>query len=50
VTRLLYQTSTHDPVVFVAAAGTLLVTAVLASIMPLRRALQIDPVNALRDE
>jgi ABC-type lipoprotein release transport system permease subunit len=37
-----------DPVVLLAAAGTLLLAAVLASLIPARRATAIEPVIALR--
>jgi ABC-type antimicrobial peptide transport system permease subunit len=39
-----------DPRVFVAMAAVLLVTALVASYVPARRAASLDPVTALRKE
>jgi putative ABC transport system permease protein len=44
----LYGVTATDPVTFSAAAGLLGVTALLAASVPLRRALRVDPVAALR--
>lgn len=46
----LFQTSTHDPVMFVTAALVLAGAALAASCLPARRATKIDPVEALRAE
>jgi len=50
VAPLLYETSPRDPVVLGAAAVTLLAVAVLASLIPARRAAHVEPSVALRGE
>jgi putative ABC transport system permease protein len=47
---LLFQTSPTDPVTFSAVALVLAVVAVLSCYMPVRRAMRIDPMQALRHE
>lgn len=47
---LLYKTSAHDPVAFVVSAVLFTVVAVVASYLPARRAVRIDPTDALRAE
>lgn len=47
---LLYDTSPKDPVVFGAAAVSLLVVALAASLLPAWRAARVDPARALREE
>jgi predicted permease len=46
---LLYETTPRDPVALAAVAVLLLVVAVVASVVPARRATRIQPVDALRD-
>jgi putative ABC transport system permease protein len=54
VTRLietqLYGTTARDPLTFAAVAGVLLGVVVLASLVPARRAISVDPIRALRAE
>ncbi|MEO8451238.1 MAG: ABC transporter permease [Gemmatimonadota bacterium] len=45
---LLFAQSPHDPLVFGAVTGVLLAVAVAASVIPARRASQVDPNVALR--
>jgi len=45
---LLFQTSPRDPSAFLAAAAVLFAVAVLATIVPMRRAARVDPIVALR--
>lgn len=47
---LLYEVSPADPVTFMAVAGVLLVTALLACLIPARRAAAVPPIDALRVE
>jgi len=44
----LYQVSPRDPVVFVVCALVLLIVAIVACAAPMRRALRVDPIVALR--
>ena len=50
LTRLLYGVRPTDAVTFIVVAGMLLVVTLLASYIPARRALKIDPLQALRTE
>ena len=50
VANLLYEVSPNDPVVFSSITAIITAVALLASWMPARRAAQIDPMVALRDE
>ena len=50
VEKLLFDTPARDPLAFGAAVGTIVVVAVLASLIPARRATRVDPVVALRAE
>ena len=45
---LLFETPPLDPVTYAAVALLLLVVAVVASLVPARRAMRVDPLLALR--
>ena len=47
---VLFGASSTDPVVLAAVAGVLLLVALIACVIPVRRALRVDPVDALRVE
>lgn len=47
---MLFGVSPHDPVTFAAIAALLVAVALLASIVPARRAMRVNPVVALRAE
>jgi ABC-type antimicrobial peptide transport system permease subunit len=46
----LYQVSPRDPLVFVVCAGVLIIVAIVACAAPMRRALGVDPIVALRTD
>jgi putative ABC transport system permease protein len=50
LSSLLYNTSPTDPVTFATVAVALIAVAVAASATPARRAMQIDPIRALRHD
>ena len=50
ISSLLFKVKPLDIVSFVAASAVLVVTALLASLIPARRASSVDPVQALRHE
>ena len=50
IAPLLYRTSTREPMAFALAAGVLLIVAVIAAVLPARRAVRIDPMVALRSD
>lgn len=47
---VLFGVTPFDPAAFAATGVTLLVTATLACCLPARRAMQIDPITALRQD
>ncbi|MES2522611.1 MAG: ADOP family duplicated permease [Gemmatimonadota bacterium] len=50
IADLLYETSPRDPAVYASAALVLILAAVVASVVPARRATGTDPARALRAE
>ncbi len=46
----LYEVSPFDPAIFAAVAGLFAIVAALACLVPVRRAMQVDPMTALRTE
>ena len=50
VAAQLYQVSAHDPLLLIAVATLLAITALLACLLPARRATHVNPVQALRAE
>jgi len=50
MTTLLFNVRPTDPAVYAAVSSVLIAVALLASYLPARRAAQIDPLIALRDE
>jgi putative ABC transport system permease protein len=50
VSKLLYEVSPADPWTFAAVCGTLALAALLATLIPARRAASVDPVKAVRQE
>ena len=50
MSKLLFSVSPFDPVTFATVAGVIVATALIASYIPARRALRIDPARTLRSE
>jgi putative ABC transport system permease protein len=50
VAAQLYHVSAHNPLLLMAAATLLTITALLACLLPARRATHVNPVQALRAE
>jgi ABC-type lipoprotein release transport system permease subunit len=47
---LLFDTSTTDPATYAGVAGAVCLLTIAASIVPIRRAMRVDPMIALRSE
>jgi ABC-type antimicrobial peptide transport system permease subunit len=50
LTSLLYETTPFDPMTFIATAIALLMTGLLASWLPARRASAVDPMRTIRGD
>jgi ABC-type antimicrobial peptide transport system permease subunit len=50
VASMLYEVSPRDPLVIAGVAAVLLLVAVVACLVPARRAMRVDAVVALRSE
>lgn len=50
LSSVLYGVSAHDPFTFVASTATMALVALLAAVIPARRAVSVDPIHALRAE
>jgi ABC-type antimicrobial peptide transport system permease subunit len=50
MTTLLFEVSATDPITYVGVALLLLIVALLACLLPARRATKVDPLIALRSE
>ena len=50
LTKLLYGVSPRDVLTFGVVAGTLIAVTVAACLIPARRAVRVDPLQALRSE
>jgi len=48
--HMLFGVSANDPATLAAVALTLVATALLAGYVPVRRAMRVDPLHALRHE
>jgi predicted permease len=49
IASLLFDTATTDPATYAIVSGAVLVLALAASVVPARRAMRVDPVEALRN-
>ena len=50
MTKLLYETKPTDPITYISVAALLMITALIATYVPARRATRMNPVRALRYE
>jgi len=48
--QILYGVSAHDPLTYASAVGLMALVAFIACLVPARRAIQVDPLTALRTE
>lgn len=48
--RFLYGVDAVEPVILVAVAGVFVSVGILASLLPVRRMMRVDPVRVLRSE
>jgi putative ABC transport system permease protein len=48
IANLLFSVSSADPVIFAGVAAAILCATLIASYLPARRALSVDPLNTLR--
>jgi putative ABC transport system permease protein len=49
IRAMLFQVAPHDPRVFIAVVATLAVVALIATWLPARRAVRVDPARAIRE-
>ena len=47
---LLYDTGVHDPLIFVLVPLALVATAAIATLIPARRALHVNPLDVIRSD
>jgi putative ABC transport system permease protein len=50
LSAMLFEVSANDATTYVAACGVLALSAVIASIVPARKALRVDPISAVRGQ
>ena len=50
MTSLLFEITARDPLTYIVVCAALLITALLASYLPARQVLHVDPVTALRND
>jgi ABC-type lipoprotein release transport system permease subunit len=50
MTSMLFEVTPRDPQIYVAVAGLLALVALVATWVPARRAIRVNPISALRDE
>jgi putative ABC transport system permease protein len=50
ITSLLFGVRATDPVIFASASTLLILVSIAASYVPIRRAMAVDPLTALRSE